>query len=104
MCGRYGFSAADAAAVYARFAIANELVDYTPRYNIAPGELTPVIVKHSPNQLVRMFWGLIPSFAKDDRFKYKTINARAETVKELPSFRKPFRTQRCLIPATFFYE
>ncbi len=104
MCGRYGFSAKDAAAVAARFAIANTLSDYTPRYNISPGQMNPVVIKQSPNQLVRMFWGLIPHFAKDDSFKYKTINARAETVKDLPTFRKPFRQQRCLVPATFFYE
>jgi len=104
MCGRYGFSAKDAAAVYQRFAIANELADYTPRYNITPGQMNPTIVKHSPNQIVRMFWGLIPFFAKDDKYKFNTINARAETVKDLATYRKPFRQQRCIVPATFFYE
>ncbi len=104
MCGRYGFSAKDAATVYKRFAIANELLDYTPRYNIAPGQMNPVIIKRSPNQITRMFWGLIPFFAKDDSHKYKTINARAETVKDLPTYRKAFRQQRCIVPATFFYE
>ena len=51
-----------------------------------------------------MFWGLIPFFAKDDNYKYKTINARAETVTELPTYRKPFRKHRCLVPATGFFE
>jgi putative SOS response-associated peptidase YedK len=32
------------------------------------------------------------------------INARAEEIDIKPSFRKPIRTQRCLIPATGFYE
>lgn len=32
------------------------------------------------------------------------INARAETVHEKPAYRKPFRSQRCLIPADGFYE
>jgi putative SOS response-associated peptidase YedK len=35
---------------------------------------------------------------------FKTINARAETVATTPSFREPFKSQRCLIPADGFYE
>jgi putative SOS response-associated peptidase YedK len=31
-----------------------------PRWNIAPGQQNPVITKHSPNQISRMVWGLIP--------------------------------------------
>jgi putative SOS response-associated peptidase YedK len=51
-----------------------------------------------------MLWGLVPHFAKDDHNKYKTINARAETVEELPTFNHPFHRSRCLIPFTGFYE
>ena len=34
-----------------------------------------------------MVWGLIPHFAADEKYKYKTINAKAETVDTLPTFR-----------------
>jgi putative SOS response-associated peptidase YedK len=104
MCGAYGFSAQDAEQVYDRFAVANTLPDFTPRYNLRPGQLNPVITSHSPNTISRMFWGLIPHFAQDVHYKYKTINAKAETVAQLPSFREPLKTKRCLIPATGFYE
>ena len=104
MCGRYGFSIKDAKEVYERFDVYNELADLTARYNIAPGQMNPVITSHSPNQISRMFWGLIPHWAKDDSQKFKTINARAETAAKLATFREPFRHKRCIVPATGFYE
>jgi putative SOS response-associated peptidase YedK len=51
-----------------------------------------------------LHWGLIPSWAKDKTIGHHTINARAETVAEKPTFRASFRKRRCLIPATGFFE
>jgi putative SOS response-associated peptidase YedK len=104
MCGAYGFSVKDAKEVYSRFGIQNTLFDFKPRFNIRPGQMNPVVISHSPNQITRMFWGLIPHFAPDENYKYKTINAKAETVAKLSSFREPFRNKRCIVPATGFYE
>ena len=73
-------------------------------FNIAPGSLEPVVVKNSPNHLEMMHWGLIPPWAKDISIGYKMINARAETLSEKPTFKKPFKNKRCLIPASGFYE
>src|SRR4051812_22623815 len=106
MCGAYGFTVKDAKAVYDRFEIVNRDVDLKPSWNMRPGQIHPVVVSHSPNQLEFMFWGLIPHFAKEKNYayKYSTINAKAETVAQLPSYRTPFRSQRCLVIATGFYE
>jgi putative SOS response-associated peptidase YedK len=104
MCGRYGFSVNDAKEVYERFDTYNELADLTARYNVAPGQMNPVVTSHSPNEISRMYWGLIPHWARDDSFKYKTINARAETVAKLRTFAEPFSYTRCIVPATGFYE
>ena len=49
-------------------------------------------------------WGLIPAWAPEPRTGYSTINARAETVAEKPTYRQAFRRRRCLIPADGFYE
>jgi len=51
-----------------------------------------------------MQWGLLPFWAKDPKTGYKTINARAETIQSKPTYRRPFQQQRCLIPASFFFE
>jgi putative SOS response-associated peptidase YedK len=104
MCGAYGFSVKDAKEVYDRFEVVNILENFKPRWNVRPGQMNPVVISHSPNQITRMFWGLIPHWAKEDSYKYKTINAKAETVAKLPTFREPFRNKRCIVPATGFYE
>jgi putative SOS response-associated peptidase YedK len=52
-----------------------------------------------------MRWGLVPHWNKGPgRERYATINARAETVASKPSYRTPFRRQRCLVPADGFFE
>jgi putative SOS response-associated peptidase YedK len=104
MCGAYGFSVNNAREVYDRFAIVNTLEGLKPRWNVRPGQMNPIITSQSPNQISRMFWGLIPHFAVDENYRYKTINAKAETVSRLASFREPFRRKRCIVPATGFYE
>jgi putative SOS response-associated peptidase YedK len=50
-------------------------------------------------------WGLIPSFAHGKPGKFSTINARIETFETAASFRGAWkRAQRCLQPASGFYE
>ena len=49
-------------------------------------------------------WGLIPHWAKDKSIGNRMINARMETLAEKPSFKKPFKSQRCILPAQGFYE
>jgi putative SOS response-associated peptidase YedK len=46
-----------------------------------------------------MRWGLIPGRAKDESIGDNLINARAETIAEKTSFKKPFEFQRCLVAA-----
>ncbi len=104
MCGRY--SAAGTLSELAK------LIDFVcrapffaPRYNIAPRQQAAVIVlEHNQAVLKPMRWGLIPGWAKDETIGDKLINARAETVSEKTSFKKPFNSQRCLVVADGFYE
>ena len=55
-------------------------------------------------ELVTVRWGLIPAWAKDPAIGNRMINARAEGVTEKPAFRSAFRTRRCIVPASGFYE
>jgi hypothetical protein len=65
----------------------------------------PVLVwENNETVLKNMRWGLIPSWSKDETIADKLTNARAETLTEKPSFKKPFQTQRCLIPADGYFE
>ncbi|MFN3909376.1 MAG: SOS response-associated peptidase [Flavobacterium sp.] len=48
-------------------------------------------------------WGLLPDFATDLSFAKNTLNARAETISEKPSF-APYIHQRCLVLSDGFYE
>jgi putative SOS response-associated peptidase YedK len=50
MCGRFTFQPTEA--VYERFGISNRLDSLTARYNIAPGQMVPVIIAQSPRQIV----------------------------------------------------
>lgn len=51
-----------------------------------------------------MKWGLVPSWANEQKIGYRIINARRETISEKPSYRKSFSSKRCLVPTTGFYE
>jgi putative SOS response-associated peptidase YedK len=110
MCGRYTLTKTPrelANRFDARLAIEQIL----PRYNIAPGQLIPVVIANPSDsntdppvrQLVEMKWGLVPFWAQDKKMK-PLINARAETLAEKPTFKKALMTRRCLIPADSFYE
>jgi putative SOS response-associated peptidase YedK len=102
MCGR--FTLEPTARFYDRFKIENRLEGLTPRYNIAPRQIVPVIVHTSPNRVVLMRWGLVPHWAKEGMSGYKLINARAETLAEKPVYRGLLKSHRCLVPASGFYE
>lgn len=103
MCGRYSF-APDLKIVNEHYNISVNDGDIVPNYNCAPGQYLPVITNVNPDKLSFFRWGLIPSWAKEESIGNRLINARSETVTEKASFRKAFRSQRCLVPADAFYE
>ena len=110
MCGRY-YRKSDKQAIAKAFHTRNSLEDIVipdADYNVAPTTMQPVIREHrdtSDRELVLMRWGLVPRFAKSPRdFRFATYNAKAESLTSKALWRKPFERQRCLVPASGFYE
>jgi len=76
-----------------------------PTYNLAPTDPAAVVVERADRRAIRAYrWGLIPSWAKDEKVASKMFNARAETLVSSGAFREPFRKRRCIVPADAFYE
>lgn len=105
MCGRFTNAISWRELVELYRLPAQPEIELTPRYNVAPSQDIPVCrLGEAGREITMARWGLIPFWAKDERIGHKTINARAETVAEKPSFRNAFARRRCLIPADGFYE
>lgn len=68
----------------------------------------PVLTTGDPKQVQLFNWGLIPKWSKDEtqanEMRLNTLNAKAETVFEKPSFRASIDNKRCLIFVNGFYE
>jgi putative SOS response-associated peptidase YedK len=106
MCGRYAsFLPADAIAQL--FSTVNPLPNAAPSWNVAPTQ-NAMVVRRRPDtgerHLDLLTWGLVPHWTKDIHQARKPINARAETVATLGTFRAALAARRCLVPADAFYE
>lgn len=106
MCGRFALSLtpADLAAV---FGTRNAPANVAPTWNLAPRQWPPVVRRHpgtGERRLDLLQWGLLPHFERDPARARRPINARAETVARLPTFRAAYAARRCLVPAEAFYE
>lgn len=75
-----------------------------PSWNVAPGQWVPAVLTEPELHLARLRWGLVPSWAKEATVGYRMINARSETAREKPAFRRLVGRRRCLVPADGFFE
>jgi len=107
MCGRFTatFEFSD---LKVRWNLDRDLPLYTPRFNIAPEQLSPtipvIVRREDGNECKLMHWGLIPYWAKNPTIGNRMINARRETLTEKPAFKHLVGSRRCIIPADGFYE
>jgi putative SOS response-associated peptidase YedK len=103
MCGRFAFYSPHEAVTRLFGVTAAPGVE--PRYNIAPTQFVAAVREAGgPRELAMLYWGLVPSWAKEKSIGARMINARAETLQDKPSFRTAFRRRRCLVLADGYYE
>lgn len=108
MCGRYAASRSPEDLILEYEATDATAGEYAgPDFNVAPTD--PVLAvrtatRDRQRELSLARWGLVPSWAADRRGAAGRINARAETVQQLPAFRSAFARRRCLVPADGWYE
>ncbi len=103
MCGRF-YLTATAAQLKKMFRV-DDLPEIVPRYNIAPAQQSAIVIATPKGRSIHMArWGLVPSWSRDLSLGGGMINAPAETLEEKPAYREAFRAQRCLVPASGYYE
>ena len=105
MCGRYALSAmiSDIAEEFSTNSAPG--ISLPADWNIKPTNDVYII----KNQAIEIAsWGMIAHWSKSDdeaaKSQSSAINARSESVHEKPTFKSAFRSNRCLLPATGYYE
>ena len=67
----------------------------------------PVITNDRPNEIQHFRWGMLPTEVEDiDEFqnKYNTLNAKAEGATNSRLFSESFKSRRCLVLCSGFFE
>lgn len=108
MCGRYALNISEDQLATEFLATITKPIPDQSNWNISPTSLIPIInavnVAGDNREVNTVSWGLIPSWAKDGRRAVNAINARVESIADKPTFRSAFRSTRCLIPVSGYYE
>jgi putative SOS response-associated peptidase YedK len=104
MCGRYNLrlTPAELRQVFDLF----REPDWEPRSNICPSQIVLGIrfdEEATPREPILLKWGFLPAWAADRNAKPQPINAKAENITGR-MWGTALKRQRCLIPATSFYE
>ena len=102
MCGRYTLACPDEETLIRGLpfdAFSETRIEFRPRYNVAPGQRSPVVYLRSAQPvLTDALWGVTRSGGG------LAINARSETAASTTLFRNAFVDGRCLVPADGFLE
>lgn len=105
MCGRFTLRTPAETIASLFNAIPIDGFHYAARFNIAPTQNVPVIHERDNGRVMSLMqWGLIPSWSKEPKMGYGTINARADTLATKPAFRSAYKSRRCLVIADGYYE
>ncbi len=95
------------AAILSNVARDRRVHNYPPRWNAAPSQGLLLIRRNHDTgdvSLQPLRWGVIPYWCRDPKGGPKPINAKCETVRDLPTFRDAYRRRRCIVPVDGFFE
>src|ERR1017187_809955 len=101
MCGRFTLTT-ELTEFARKLGVKYDRSKFSPRYNIAPTQTVYIIPNDGNNAMIQARWGIKPAWAGES--STLLTNARAEGIESKPSFRVPFKKQRCLILADGFFE
>ncbi|MDP4599158.1 MAG: SOS response-associated peptidase [Pseudomonadales bacterium] len=76
------------------------------RHNVAPTEQIDVL-RFTPTDgwlLQPMRWWLVPHWADQPSSRFSMFNARAETLARSRAFAEAYRSRRCIVPVSGYYE
>jgi putative SOS response-associated peptidase YedK len=99
MCGRYLLDV-PASTLAALYAAEDRVGDLPSRFNVAPGDRMPVVTLRGGQRTLELAtWGLARPGASS-----VLCNARIETAASRPTFAAAVKADRCVVPASGFYE
>jgi putative SOS response-associated peptidase YedK len=88
------------------FSLPEAVPEVEPNPGVRPTDQVAVVLDAGEGRRLELHrWWLIPAWWRNDPKALPSLfNARSEGIAEKPSFRSAFRSRRCLIPASCFYE
>ncbi|KMM33608.1 SOS response-associated peptidase [Parabacteroides goldsteinii] len=88
--------------------IAEKILKEQEQYRVNAFSFPEYPIITSDPEIQSYKWGLIPFWTKDEKqaneIKRMTLNARADTIFQKPSFREPIMKKRCIVPSTGYFE
>lgn len=104
MCGRYTHHYTWQE-IHDLYDLTSPALNLQPRYNVAPTQTAPIVrPTNNGRELIMARWWLVPSWSKGPDSKFAMFNARSDRVTKSGAYRGPFKSQRCLVPASGWFE
>ena len=106
MCGRFNVVSAPLTQFIMEILDSDTPVPHlSTEYNIAPTEQVQVVYTEADRRcLASMRWWLVPHWAPEPSTKYSMFNAKSETLATSRAFRDSFKSRRCIVPVSGYYE
>ena len=106
MCGRFNLSLTPTQVRYLDELGSPYPYEDNERLNITPTDMIPMLTSSANlgSTWRQARWWLTPSWSQGPDSKFAMFNARSETLHSSRAFKKPFQSQRCIIPATSYLE